>query len=351
MDNNRQNDLQPTMSRRRRQAIRAAKQRRTLLAIALCFALVLIMFLIILCGNLIASIRERADSGKTPDDDTQTEQPGDEQPGEETPDEGTPEQPSDPTVTDIVAPATLINQGSLLLVNDTHEYISFQLNSNNLINIYDSQAMSKTKHFQLSGSNLFMEKNAYNALNKMLTTFSEQHDNKNILIRSAYRSYEDQIKSGSSVRPGYSDSHTGLSCELKVYNDQGKTVLLSADPVYDWIYENCHKYGFVVRYPDGKEALTGISDYNYYFRYVGYVHAYVMKTNGMCLEEYISYVRGYSNEAPLSVTADDGTSYEIYYVPAAIGGMDTLVPVPVENAYTISGDNEGGFIITVTLPQ
>ena len=50
----------------------------------------------------------------------------------------------------------------------------------------------------------------------------------------------------------------------------------------------------------------------------------------------------------MQVTDNENNRYEIYYVPAS--GMDTTeVPVPIENTYTISGDNQGGFIVTVLL--
>lgn len=341
------------LSRQQRQAIRASKQRRTLIAIALCFALILLMFFILLCDNIITAIRDsRTD---LPDDSEQGEQPddGEQDPeGDQTPDDPDDgnDAPVDPGVTYVNAPAAQAQQGPLILINETHEYMFPSVN-NNLINVYDSQSAAKilSKYFQLSGSHLLMDKSAYNAFNKMLTAFFEETGLNTVLITTAYRSYQDQVNTGSSVPAGFSDSHAGLSGALRVFDSNGKTADLSSDPVYNWIYQHCHEYGFIVRYPDGKEALTGVSDYNYYFRYVGYVHAYAMKLNDMCLEEYISYVKGYTNEAPLTVTGEDGTAYEIYYVPAATGGMDTSIPVPTEHAYAISGDNDGGFIITVTL--
>jgi hypothetical protein len=168
-----------------------------------------------------------------------------------------------------------------------------------------------------------------------------------VIVSSAYRTYAQQ--EGKSVPPGYSDSHTGLSFALNVLTNDQKTTGLSSDSIYDWIFDNCYKYGFTVRYPDGKEALTKVSDYNYYFRYVGYVHAYVMKINDMCLEEYIPYVQGYTKAAPLIVTTDDSITHQIYFVAAENVGGDITVPVPVDRAYTVSGDNERGFIVTVTM--
>ncbi len=344
MDNHYQ--PRPTGARQRRLAARAAKQRKIILAITVCFALVLLMFFILIVGNIVSLFADR--SPDTPDDG-QSSSEGEQTPGDDG--QQTPNEPSepvdDPNTTHLSVLPDGIHRGELILVNTTHEYIFPTINQN-LINVYDSQALSKTlsDYFQLPSSSLLMDKTAYNALDKMMQAFYAQTAIPNVIVSSAYRTYAEQ--EGKSVPPGFSDSHTGLSFALNVITNDGKTTGLSSDPIYDWIFDNCYKYGFTVRYPDGKEALTLVSDYNYYFRYVGYVHAYVMKINDMCLEEYIPYVQGYSKHAPLVVTTDDGTSHQIYYVPAAVSG-ETSLPVPTEHPYTVSGDNEGGFIVTVTM--
>lgn len=327
----------PTTARQRRIAARVAKQRRVLLAIAVCFVSILVMFFALICGNIIN--RFVGDTDDTPSDDPEQN---------ESPDPQGPDQPIvDPNTTYTVLQPDAFRRGDLILVNLSHEY-TFPTVNQNLINVYDSQVLAGTlgDHFQLPGSSLLMDKTAYNALDKMLLAFYNNTAIGDVQVYSAYRSYADQ--QGKGVPPGYSDSHTGLSCAMNVINAAG-TSSLASDPVYQWIYDNCYKYGFTVRYPVGKETITQVSDYDYYFRYVGYIHAYVMKINDMCLEEYISYVQGYSKGTPLSVTGDDGVSYEIYYVAAAKDGSESSIPVPNNHPYTISGDNEGGFIVTVTL--
>jgi D-alanyl-D-alanine carboxypeptidase len=341
MDNHYQ--PRPTGARQRRVALRAAKQRKVILAIAVCFALILLMFLILIVGNIIALFAEPA----PPDSESDipgTHEPEDPQPTD--PDDTLP--PVDPNTTYLSLTAEQLRRGDLILVNTTHEYIFPTINQN-LINVYDSQVLSKTlgNYFQLPSSSLLMDKTAYNALDKMMQAFYAQTGIPNVIVSSAYRTYAQQ--EGKSVPPGYSDSHTGLSFALNVLTNDQKTTGLSSDSIYDWIFDNCYKYGFTVRYPDGKEALTKVSDYNYYFRYVGYVHAYVMKINDMCLEEYIPYVQGYTKAAPLIVTTDDSITHQIYFVAAENVGGDITVPVPVDRAYTVSGDNERGFIVTVTM--
>ncbi len=326
-----------TTARQRRLALRAAKQRKILLAIAVCFVSILLMFFILIVGNIVSLF-----SDDTPD------VPADQQPEDLPPEDETIDPIVDPNTVYITKTKEEMRRGDLILVNLQNEYLFPAINQD-LINVYDSQSLSGTlgRYFQLPGSSLLMNKTAYNAMDKMMQAFCAQTSIPNVIISSAYRTYAEQ--EGKSVPAGFSDSHTGLSFALKVITNDGKTTGLSSDPIYDWIYANCYKYGFTVRYPDGKEALTGVSDYNYYFRYVGFVHAYIMKINDMCFEEYIPYVQGYSKDAPLSVTTDDGVSYEIYYVPAAITGSETSLPVPADHPYTVSGDNVGGFIVTVTM--
>ena len=188
-----------------------------------------------------------------------------------------------------------------------------------------------------------MDATALNALNAMLDDFYEETGNNYVLISSAYRSKADQDALSSSIKGGYSDSHTGYSAALKVYQD-GVTLELRG-AAYDWLYENAHQYGFVTRYPADKVTVTGVSDYTNYFRYVGYPAACYMSENGLCLEEFLELARRFTFQGEhLAFTAADGTSYELYYVPAS-SGTTTEIPVPLDRDYELSGDNAGGFVV------
>ena len=335
-------------SRNARQAQRARRQNQVLLAIAVTFVLLLLVFAILLCMNVITSLKKPdvpSDDEQNPPTDTETP---------EDPDDNTPDDPNPPLSNYKMETVTSdrINQGSLIVVNKTHVY-KFPASESHLIDIYASQKLAQTHevYYQLGGKEdykLYMETTAYSAMNKMLIEFSTQSGLTNVLMENAYRSYDYQKKlydAGGSTPPGYSDSHTGFSCALGVL---GQAKDFATDAAYRWVYDNCYKYGFVVRYPADKAAQTGVSDYTNYFRYVGYVHAYVMTTRNLCLEEYIALLQSHTyGDGALKVTTDDGSSYEIYYVSAT--GAQTQVPVPENDTYTISGDNEGGFIVTVKL--
>jgi hypothetical protein len=97
-----------------------------------------------------------------------------------------------------------------------------------------------------------------------------------------------------------------------------------------------------------KSDITGYESQPYHFRYVGKPHSYLMGLKGYCLEEYLEYLSHYPFDGShIQVTDNDNKTYEIYYVPSE--GETTQVPVPVEEPYTISGDNSSGFIVTVAL--
>jgi D-alanyl-D-alanine carboxypeptidase len=104
-----------------------------------------------------------------------------------------------------------------------------------------------------------------------------------------------------------------------------------------------------VRYPAHKTDETGVSDYAYCFRYVGIPHATYISEKNICLEEYVELLKtNHSGSEHLKIEGADGKSYEVYYVAAGSGDLTTL-SVPSNYAYTISGDNMGGFIVTVDL--
>lgn len=72
-----------------------------------------------------------------------------------------------------------------------------------------------------------------------------------------------------------------------------------------------------------------------------------MHENNFTLEEYLNYLQNYPVESG-GLSYSDGTqSYSIYYVPADASGT-TKVTLPENTVYTISGDNRGGFVLTIT---
>jgi len=91
------------------------------------------------------------------------------------------------------------------------------------------------------------------------------------------------------ARPGTSEHETGLAVDFNYVNME-----FEKSKAFEWLVENSHKYGFVLRYPKDKESITGIEYEPWHFRYVGKEHAKVMKENNFCLEEYVEYLKSKS---------------------------------------------------------
>ena len=193
-----------------------------------------------------------------------------------------------------------------------------------------------------------MEKTAAYAVDKMLTDYYQKSEDSSLIFIDAYRTKEEQSIKTTPV--GYSEHETGLIFTLQTYNSANKNVSLTTNAeAADWIYSSCKKYGIIQRYPDAKSNQTGIDGYEHCFRYVGVAHATYISDNNLCLEEYIDLLKqDYSGNKHLKIAGADGNSYEVYYVAAGNGDLTTL-NVPSNYHYDISGDNIGGFIITVNL--
>ncbi len=134
----------------------------------------------------------------------------------------------------------------------------------------------------------------------------------NIGVQSAYRSaakqgelywrkvneyksrYSDpvelQTKAGEVVkRPGYSEHNLGLAVDLYGSGDHSLTAAFANTAAYQWLMENCADYGFILRFPKGKESVTGVIYEAWHFRYVGDpAIAHAIMDNGLCLEEYLA---------------------------------------------------------------
>lgn len=120
-----------------------------------------------------------------------------------------------------------------------------------------------------------------------------------IICDSAYRSYEYQeklyeelIKSKKDVsylaEAGESEHQTGLSVDIAAYQN-GKYVDKpeKLEKEYAWLYKNCYKFGFILRYPKNKEHITGYPYEPWHYRYVGVYAATKIMSEGITLEEYL----------------------------------------------------------------
>lgn len=141
-----------------------------------------------------------------------------------------------------------------------------------------------------------------NAFEKMRV--DAQAEGLNLYISSGFRSYEYQAQlyqryadrdgyekaDTYSARAGYSEHQTGLAFDLNTIDDS-----FANTPEGKWIAENCWKYGFILRYPKGKEAQTGYQYEPWHLRYLGEDMAKKVYDSGLCLEEYLGITSQYKD--------------------------------------------------------
>ena len=87
--------------------------------------------------------------------------------------------------------------------------------------------------------------------------------------------------------------------------------LFGNEDVYGWLAENAYKYGFVLRYPPGKQKITGTSYEPWHYRYVGEEAAKEIYERGICLEEYFK-----------QMIEEVGLQLSYYYFPLRKEGMN-----------------------------
>ncbi len=233
-------------------------------------------------------------------------------------------------------------KGTLAVVNADTMY-SFPAGDAVLVSVYEKRNAS----YGVSSMEVQLDETVVAQLNMMLSEFSTLYGKTDIQVESGYRSKQDQdnrYSNGSSIFPGgYSDYHTGRSFDLCITPEDGMQSYYVASGDYAWINENAHKYGFILRYPEGKIDSTGVNPRAYTFHYAGVPHAQYMYENNLCLEEYVEEMKSYPATSPLTVDTADG-KWTVFYVKMSQTG-NTAVNIPACQEYTISGDNKGGLIV------
>ena len=89
------------------------------------------------------------------------------------------------------------------------------------------------------------------------------------------------------ARPGTSEHQTGLAVDIVDLSYQLLDEGQENTPVQKWLMAHCAEYGFILRYPTDKAALTGVGYEPWHYRYVGEAAARAIMDGGLCLEEYL----------------------------------------------------------------
>lgn len=147
-----------------------------------------------------------------------------------------------------------------------------------------------------------MTKETSDALTKMYKAAKQER--LELVVNSAYRSYQTQVETMADfvaryntqyaneyvAQPGASEHQTGLGVDLTSQSVvEGKRITFGDTEEYRWVIKNCAKFGFIIRFEDGTDGITGIAHEPWHLRYVGEDVAKEIQKNGWTFEEYCLY--------------------------------------------------------------
>ena len=240
-----------------------------------------------------------------------------------------------------------ISRGNLILVNLNHRFDPPDTAG------FESIADRKTPSYRVTGEDLLIYEPVMAPLNAMMDAFFAETGRDTVSVISAFRGFEAQqqilnrhisrMGSAEALRwaapPGHSEHHTGLAVDFGFYSGGTLRTFLGTG-VYSWFRNNSFEYGFILRFPHDKTAITLTAYEPWHFRYVGQPHAYIIHQRGLCLEEYIEFIADFTRSDPLGVMFRD-SFYEVYFT------RDMEVFIPFDCEFDISGNNADGFIVTI----
>lgn len=119
--------------------------------------------------------------------------------------------------------------------------------------------------------------------------------------QEVYNSYDAATRDTYSARPGYSEHQTGLAMDFSPID-----TVFENSPAFAWLQENAYRYGFVLRFPNGKEKVTGYQYEPWHWRYVGADASRIKASGKTTLEEFYG-VEGGDYLVPVEPTPIDPT--------------------------------------------
>ena len=183
--------------------------------------------------------------------------------------------------------------------------VDFSKGNNILVNKYYKLSSSynnpvaKDVPSEISDGNIKLEAQTLSAIEELID--NARDNGYNIVVKRGYLNYTELSNLYYSYsrnngewyadsylgKAGYSEYQTGFAVALAVRGDSIENFGTTA--AFRWVQANAHKYGFILRYPKGKEYLTGYAYMPFHFRYVGKETANQIKESGLTFDEYYAY--------------------------------------------------------------
>lgn len=214
-----------------------------------------------------------------------------------------PDSSSAPASSSVPVPVPTPQEIAATSYNDSPYFVSalpvLVNNSNKIADGLEDTMMNNDDFVQLTDYGTFwVHKDASAALKAMLDDAKAAGIKLSIDVRGAFRTLarqqarydaiiaaggtEDTAKLANAV-PGYCENELGTAVDF-----EPDDASFASTDAYTWLAAHCTDYGFVLRFAQDKEAITGVTYQPYHFRYVGINHAKAMTDANLCLEEYLA---------------------------------------------------------------
>ena len=332
----------PSAARSSQQARRArlARKRRKMMIRRIAFVLALILLIVLIlvihsCAgkNKTDSVSEETEAKET----ARTEQTQED--AAEAPEEESASEAAEPQIT--VTPTPSVPQDLPQIDVNSWEFIL--ANPWNSIDAY-LPSVANIEGIQLDARIIpamqnFVADTRAQGLSVVLASGYRDYDTQSWLFQRKVAQYGDEDVAATIVaRPGTSEHQTGLAADITDQVYEYKNESLENTAMYQWMSQHCHEYGFIVRFPKGREDVTGIIYEPWHFRYVGVEAATYIMEHDITLEEFLSYYKDI--EGPVASAGADaqeentaentqeteGSNAEQSSTVNDMGGVSTLVP-------------------------
>ena len=119
--------------------------------------------------------------------------------------------------------------------------------------------------------------------NSSFRSFQEQEETYSSSVKAHGKAWADQY----AARPGFSEHQTGLAIDIITYGADRDT--FESTKEFQWLQDHAHEYGFILRYPKGKEKITGYDYESWHYRYLGTDLATKVYESGLTYDEYYAF--------------------------------------------------------------
>ena len=183
---------------------------------------------------------------------------------------------------------TDINKGILMIVNK-HHYLVEDYNPDDLVTMPLTVAFRGKKIIsEVNEAFIKLCKDAKSENLTIVANSTYRDFNYQSSLYKKYKNNKGQIYADNyAARPGYSEHQTGLAIDVSTLKNNMDDFEETKE--YKWLIKNAYKYGFILRYPKGKEDITGYNYESWHYRYVGIEAAKTIYEENITFDEYYAY--------------------------------------------------------------